>query len=64
MDFFIHKEVNLILAYIYFFISLNMTVASFIMLQHKHKNLVRICGLLLGYMAAIIGLKVYYMLSG
>jgi uncharacterized membrane protein YozB (DUF420 family) len=54
----------LILAYIYFFISLNMTVASFIMLQHKHKNLVRICGLLLGYMAAIIGLKVYYMLSG
>ena len=53
----------MVLAYIYFFISLNMTVASFILLQHKNRNLVRIAGLLLGYLAAIIGLKVYYMLS-
>jgi hypothetical protein len=53
----------MVLAYIYFFISLNMTIASFILLQHKHKNLVRMAGLMLGYLAAIIGLKVYYMLS-
>lgn len=56
-------EVNTIMVYLYFFISLNMTVASFILLQHKHKNVVRIAGLLLGYLAAILGLKVYYMLS-
>lgn len=54
----------MILAYIYFIISVNMAVASFIMLQHRNKNIVRILGLIMGYLAAIIGLKVYYIISG
>lgn len=53
----------MILAYIYFAIALNMTVASFIMLQHKNRNIIRILGLMLGYLAAIIALKVYYMIG-
>jgi len=53
----------MILAYIYFIIAANMTVASFLMLQHKNKDIVRILGLMLGYLAAIIALKVYYMIG-
>ena len=53
----------MILAYIYFILSANMAVASFIMLQHKNRNIVRILGLMLGYLAAIIGLKVYYLIG-
>lgn len=53
----------MVLAYIYFIISVNMAVASFLMLQHKNRNIVRILGLMLAYLAAIIALKVYYMIG-
>jgi len=57
-------EVKSLLVYVYFIIALNMSVASFIMIQHKNRNLVRVFGLILAYVAAAVGLKLYYMISG
>ncbi|MCK5454312.1 MAG: hypothetical protein KAJ16_08120 [Calditrichia bacterium] len=51
------------MAYIYLIISLNMAIASFIMIQHRNKMVIRAVGLILAYIAAGLALKVYYMLS-
>jgi hypothetical protein len=51
------------MAYLYLIISVNMAVASFIMIQHRNKMIVRAIGLILAYIAAGIALKVFYMLS-
>jgi hypothetical protein len=40
-----------------------MAVASFIMIQHRNKMIIRAIGLLLAYLAAGIALKVFYMFS-
>ncbi len=40
-----------------------MAIASFIMIQHKNKMVIRAIGLILAYLAAGIAMKVYYMLS-
>ncbi|MFQ5583489.1 MAG: hypothetical protein ACE5GL_03535 [Calditrichia bacterium] len=59
-----HKEVNSVLVYVYFVIAINMSIASFIMIQHRNRNIVRVLGLILAYVAAAVALKVYYMVSG
>jgi hypothetical protein len=51
------------MAYLYLVISINMAIASFIMLQHRNKMIIRAIGLILAYIAAGIALKVFYMLS-
>jgi hypothetical protein len=51
------------MAYLYLIISVNMAVASFIMIQHRNKMVIRAIGLILAYIAAGIALKVFYMLS-
>lgn len=40
-----------------------MAIASFIMIQHRNKMMVRATGLILAYIAAGIALKVFFMLS-
>lgn len=49
-------------AYIYLIISINMAIASFIMIQHRNKMVIRAIGLILAYIAAGLALKVFYML--
>jgi hypothetical protein len=51
------------MVYLYLIISVNMAVASFIMIQHRNKMIIRAIGLILAYIAAGIALKVFYMLS-
>lgn len=50
------------MAYIYLIISINMAIASFIMIQHKNKMVIRAVGLIMAYVAAGLALKVFYML--
>jgi len=51
-----------LLAYLYLIISVNMAIASFIMIQHRNKMVIRAIGLILAYIAAGLALKVFYML--
>ena len=39
-----------------------MAIASFIMIQHKNKMVIRAVGLIMAYVAAGLALKVFYML--
>jgi hypothetical protein len=41
-----------------------MAIASFIMIQHRNKMIIRAIGLILAYVAAAIALKVFFMLNG
>jgi hypothetical protein len=49
---------------VYLIISINMAIASFIMIQHRNKMIIRAIGLILAYVAAAIALKVFFMLNG
>jgi len=40
-----------------------MAIASFMMIRHRNKMVVRALGLILAYISAGIALKVFYMLS-
>jgi hypothetical protein len=40
-----------------------MAIASFIMIQHRNKMMIRAIGLILAYIAAGIALKVFLMLN-
>ncbi len=51
------------MVYLYLIISINMAIASFIMIQHHNKMIIRAMGLILAYIAAGIALKVFFMLS-
>ncbi len=51
------------MVYIYVIISFSMAIASFIMIQHRNKMIIRAIGLILAYIAAGIALKVFFMLS-
>jgi hypothetical protein len=49
------------MAYVYLVISVNMAIASFIMIRHENKMVMRAVGLILAYIAAGLALKVFYM---
>ncbi|MFZ0390657.1 MAG: hypothetical protein WAN36_09360 [Calditrichia bacterium] len=51
------------MAYIYFAVALLLSIFSFSLYRHQHHTVLRALGILLGYIAGAIALKVFLMIA-